>query len=64
MENGDINLVAEENTVLESNQNESCTTVGDNTYPRMTNSGSEASIHLDYHHHANFLWTASGHPDT
>ena len=67
MESGDTNLVEEENTVVKSNPSEGCTIVGDNnTYHHVTNSisDSEASIHQDYHHHANTLWPASGNPDT
>ena len=64
MENVDINMVAENITVLELNQSESCTIVGDkSTYPHVTNSV-KATIYQNYHHHTNSLWPPSGHPDT
>ena len=62
METGDINVhvVAENITVLELNQSEGCTIVGDkNTYPHVINSV-KATINQDYHHHTNSLWPPSG----
>ena len=62
METGDINvhMMAENITVLELNQSEGCTIVGDkNTYPHVTNSV-KATINQDYHHHTNSLWPPSG----